>query len=100
MSPRYVGKICGQNNLLLFIPCHRVIRSDGKLGGFSAPGGINFKKSLPPLNPLPNLWTADTTAYYPEDRGISESVGFGRKLAKRVSKTLSKGNFTCSTKKI
>ena len=46
LSPRYVGKICGQNNLLLFIPCHRVIRSDGKLGGFSAPGGINFKKKL------------------------------------------------------
>ena len=46
ISPRHVGKICGQNNLLLFIPCHRVIRSDGKLGGFSAPGGINFKKKL------------------------------------------------------
>ena len=29
ISPRYVGKVCGQNNLLLVIPCHRVIRSDG-----------------------------------------------------------------------
>ena len=27
-SPRYVGNVCGQNNLLLIIPCHRVIRSD------------------------------------------------------------------------
>ena len=46
ISPRYVGKICSQNKLPLLIPCHRVIRSDGGLGGFSAPGGINLKKKL------------------------------------------------------
>ena len=28
LSPRHVGKICGQNKLLLSIPCHRVIKSD------------------------------------------------------------------------
>tara|TARA_B100000029_G_scaffold370028_1_gene363869 strand:+ start:50 stop:499 length:450 start_codon:yes stop_codon:yes gene_type:complete len=46
LSPRLVGKICGQNKLPLLIPCHRVIRSDGSLGGFSAPGGIKLKKKL------------------------------------------------------
>ena len=46
ISPRHVGKICGQNKLLLLIPCHRVIRSDGFLGGFSSIGGINLKKKL------------------------------------------------------
>ena len=46
ISPRYVGKICSQNNHLLIIPCHRVIKSDGKLGGFSSPGGIKLKKQL------------------------------------------------------
>ena len=46
LSPRHVGKICGQNKLLLIIPCHRVIRSDGQLGGFSAKGGISLKKKL------------------------------------------------------
>ena len=46
LSPRHVGKICGQNKLLLSIPCHRVIRSDGNLGGFSSMGGINLKKKL------------------------------------------------------
>ena len=46
LSPRHVGKICGQNKLLLSIPCHRVIRSDGNLGGFSSIGGINLKKKL------------------------------------------------------
>ena len=46
LSPRYVGKICCQNQHILAIPCHRVIRSDGSLAGFSAMGGINLKKKL------------------------------------------------------
>ena len=46
LSPRYVGKICGQNRLLLLIPCHRGIRSDGNLGGFTSIGGVNLKKKL------------------------------------------------------
>tara|TARA_Y100000590_G_scaffold451524_1_gene593059 strand:+ start:14418 stop:14870 length:453 start_codon:yes stop_codon:yes gene_type:complete len=45
-SPRYVGNVCGQNRHLLVIPCHRVIRSNGKLGGFSGTGGIDTKKKL------------------------------------------------------
>ena len=46
LSPRHVGKICGQNKLLLLVPCHRVIRVDGSLGGFSSLGGIKLKKKL------------------------------------------------------
>ena len=46
ISPRHVGKICAQNKIPLVIPCHRVIRSDGSLGGFSARGGIKLKKKL------------------------------------------------------
>jgi len=45
-SPRYVGNVCAQNNHLLIIPCHRVIRSDGSFGGFSGLGGIDLKKKL------------------------------------------------------
>ena len=45
-SPRLVGKICGQNKLLLIIPCHRVVKTNGGLGGFSAKGGIKLKKRL------------------------------------------------------
>ena len=45
-SPRYIGNVCGQNNLLLIIPCHRVIKSDGSLGGFSGLGGIKLKNKL------------------------------------------------------
>ena len=37
---------------------------------------------LPPaMLPVKGLWVADTSYYYPEDRGISESIGFGRQLA-------------------
>ena len=46
ISPRHVGKICGQNRLMLLIPCHRVIKSDGSTGGFSSKGGIILKKKL------------------------------------------------------
>ena len=46
LSPRHVGKICSQNKLVLVIPCHRVVRSDGTLGGFSSKGGIRLKKKL------------------------------------------------------
>ena len=45
-SPRYVGNVCGQNNHLLLVPCHRVVRSDGNLGGFSGLGGLTLKKRL------------------------------------------------------
>ena len=45
-SPRYVGNVCGQNKHLLIVPCHRVVRTDGSLGGFSSIGGIKLKKRL------------------------------------------------------
>ena len=46
IHPRHVGRICGENKLLLFIPCHRVIKSDGLLGGYSAKHGVNLKSKI------------------------------------------------------
>ena len=43
---RAVGNALAKNPLPLIIPCHRIIRSDGKLGGFSALGGISIKKNM------------------------------------------------------
>ncbi len=45
-ASRAVGSALAKNPLPLLIPCHRIIRSDGKLGGFSAPGGITLKKRM------------------------------------------------------
>ena len=42
-----------------------------------------FLDRLPPVEQsIKGLWIADTSYYYPEDRGISESIGFGRKMAR------------------
>ena len=45
-SARAVANACAKNPYFPKIPCHRVIRSDGKLGGFSGPGGSKRKKNL------------------------------------------------------
>lgn len=43
---RAVANAIGKNPLPPIIPCHRVIRSDGNIGGYSAPGGIKQKQQL------------------------------------------------------
>ncbi len=45
-ASRAVGNILARNPLPLIIPCHRIIRSDGKPGGFSAAGGVRLKEKL------------------------------------------------------
>ena len=45
-SVRAVANAIGKNPYAPKIPCHRVIRSDGSLGGYSGPGGIKKKKKL------------------------------------------------------
>ena len=43
---RAVANAIGKNPLAPQIPCHRVIRSDGSLGGYSGKGGIKTKRLL------------------------------------------------------
>ena len=43
---RAVGAAMGANPVPLIIPCHRVLASDGKAGGFSAPGGAEAKRRM------------------------------------------------------
>ena len=45
-SARAVANACGKNPYPITIPCHRVIKSNGNLGGFSASGGIKLKEKL------------------------------------------------------
>ena len=45
-SARAVANACGKNPLPVTIPCHRAIRSDGNIGGYSGPGGAKQKIKL------------------------------------------------------
>jgi methylated-DNA-[protein]-cysteine S-methyltransferase len=45
-ASRAVGGALARNPLPLIVPCHRVICSDGRIGGFSARGGISLKKKM------------------------------------------------------
>ena len=45
-SARAVANACGKNPYPVTIPCHRVVRSDGKIGGYSGLGGVTQKKKL------------------------------------------------------
>ncbi len=45
-SARAVANACGKNPYAPKIPCHRVVRSDGSLGGYSGRGGIKSKLNL------------------------------------------------------
>ena len=45
-SSRAVANACAANPNPIGVPCHRVIRSDGKLGGYSGKGGVKKKAEL------------------------------------------------------
>jgi methylated-DNA-[protein]-cysteine S-methyltransferase len=43
-AARAVGNACGKNPLPIVVPCHRVVRHDGSLGGYT--GGMEIKRKL------------------------------------------------------
>lgn len=45
-AARAVGSCMASNRLPLVVPCHRIVPADGRLGGFSAPGGAATKQRL------------------------------------------------------
>jgi methylated-DNA-[protein]-cysteine S-methyltransferase len=45
-SARAVGAAMAKNPIPLIIPCHRVLAAGGKIGGFSAPGGVTTKQKM------------------------------------------------------
>ena len=45
-SARAVATACGKNPYAPEVPCHRVIRSDGSIGGYSAEGGSEKKRAM------------------------------------------------------
>ena len=45
-ASRAIGGALSRNPIPLLIPCHRVVREDGKMGGFTAPGGVDLKMKM------------------------------------------------------
>ena len=45
-AARAIGRVMAKNPLPLIIPCHRVVRTDGGMGGFSGPGGRDLKRKM------------------------------------------------------
>ncbi len=45
-AARAVGQCMANNRVPLIVPCHRVVGAAGRLGGFSAPGGVSLKRRL------------------------------------------------------
>lgn len=45
-AARAVGNVMASNRFPLVVPCHRVVAANGRLGGFSAPQGIEMKRRL------------------------------------------------------
>lgn len=43
---REVGQALGRNPVAIIVPCHRVLGADGKMGGFSANGGVTTKRRI------------------------------------------------------
>jgi methylated-DNA-[protein]-cysteine S-methyltransferase len=43
---RMIGEAMGRNPVPLVVPCHRVVAANGRLGGFSAPGGAATKRRM------------------------------------------------------
>ncbi|MFO1158848.1 MAG: methylated-DNA--[protein]-cysteine S-methyltransferase [Reyranellaceae bacterium] len=43
---REVGKALGRNPVAIIVPCHRVLAANGKMGGFSANGGVATKRRM------------------------------------------------------
>ena len=58
---RAAGSACSRNPIPLVVPCHRVLRSDGSLGGYA--GGLEMKERLLEIESAPgrsSVWTSQT----------------------------------------
>ena len=74
-AARDVGEAMGQNPFPLIVPCHRVLAAGGKVGGFSAAGGVTAKLRLlsiegARIGQSPTLFEALPLSVRPQGRQI------------------------------
>jgi methylated-DNA-[protein]-cysteine S-methyltransferase len=52
---REVGAALGKNPIAIIVPCHRVLAANGKMGGFSATGGVDTKRRILEIERAPAI---------------------------------------------
>jgi methylated-DNA-[protein]-cysteine S-methyltransferase len=68
-APRAVGQACGDNPIPILIPCHRVVASNGALGGYSGADGPATKRLL--LDLERRAWATDAGLAFPPQQRTS-----------------------------
>jgi len=68
---RDVGQALGRNPFPLIVPCHRVLAAGGKVGGFSANGGVTTKLRLLTIE---RAKTSDAPTLFDDDRAFGFAV--------------------------
>ena len=52
---REVSQALGKNPIAIIVPCHRVLGADGRMGGFSANGGVSTKRRMLEIEGAPEV---------------------------------------------
>ena len=60
-AARAVASALSRNPIPLLVPCHRVVRSNGGLGGFSGPGGVAMKRAMLDNEAVPMVGEGEET---------------------------------------
>jgi methylated-DNA-[protein]-cysteine S-methyltransferase len=66
---REVGQAMGKNPIAIIMPCHRVLGADGKMGGFSANGGVATKRRILEIEGAPAVGAGPLFAGLPRRNG-------------------------------
>jgi methylated-DNA-[protein]-cysteine S-methyltransferase len=66
---REVGQALGKNPIAIIVPCHRVLGADGKMGGFSANGGVSTKRRMLEIERAPAVGAGPLFDAAPPRRG-------------------------------
>jgi O-6-methylguanine DNA methyltransferase len=100
-SARAVGQALGRNPFPIIVPCHRVLASGGKMGGFSANGGVTTKLRLLRIegfhaNGGPTLFDGDGAFGFDPDEALAHLRAADPTLAKLIDEV---GVFNMQLKK-
>ncbi len=75
-AARAVGQALGRNPFPIVVPCHRIVAAGGRIGGFSAEGGVRTKQRLLAIE---NAWAEGSRT----PRRGQKAVGFDTRRAVR-----------------